>query len=61
MDNKKMTVTVFELDDTTTTYAFDPMETAQVIGFYTKSYWTSRIRGFKAILADGEILEIGAK
>lgn len=56
-----MTVTVFELDDTTTTYAFDPMETAQVIGFYTKSYWTSRIRGFKAILADGEILEIGAK
>ena len=55
-----MNVTVTNLDDTTTTYGFDPMETAQIIGFYTMSFWQSRIRGFKAILANGEILEIGA-
>ena len=55
-----MTVTVFELDDTTTTYSFDPMKTAEIIVFYTKSYWTSRIRGYKAILSDGQILEMGS-
>ena len=58
--DNQMNVTVTNLDDTTTTYGFDPMETAQIIGFYTMSFWQSRIRGFKAILANGEILEIGA-
>ena len=58
--DNQMTVTVFELDDTTTTYSFDPMKTAEIIVFYTKSYWTSRIRGYKAILSDGQILEMGS-
>jgi|TARA_B110000977_G_scaffold97076_1_gene127926 hypothetical protein len=55
-----MNVTVTELDNTTTTYGFDPMETSQVIGFYTKTYWSGRIQGFKAMLADGQIIAIGA-
>ena len=54
-----MNVTVTELDNTTTTYGFDPMGTAEIIGFYTLSFWQSRIRGFKATLANGEILELG--
>ena len=58
--DNQMNVTVTELDNTTTTYGFDPMKTAEIIGFYAKSYWTSRIRGFKATLADGEILEMGS-
>ena len=55
-----MNVTVTELDNTVTTYGFDPEHKSDVIGFYTKTYWSGRIRGFKAILADGQIVAIGA-
>lgn len=45
---------------TLTTYGFDPEHKAEVIGFYTKLYWTQKIQGFRATMADGTIVAIGA-
>lgn len=55
-----MNVVVMNLDNTSTMYAFAPEHKAEAIGFYTKAYWAGRIQGFKAILADGSIVAIGA-
>ena len=55
-----MNVTVTNLDNTFTTYGFDPEHKAEAIGFYTKLYWGQKIQGFKATLADGQIVAIGA-
>ena len=55
-----MNVVVMNLDNTQTTYGFDPQHKAEVIGFYTKTYWAGRIQGFKAILADGSVVAMGA-
>jgi hypothetical protein len=55
-----MNVTVTNPDNTFTTYGFDPQHKAEVIEFYTKLYWGQKIQGFKATLADGQIVAIGA-
>jgi hypothetical protein len=54
-----MTVEVM-MNHEKTTYGFDPQHKAEVIGFYTKEYWSGRIQGFRATLADGQIVAIGA-
>lgn len=54
-----MTVEVM-MNHQKTTYGFDPQHKAEVIGFYTKEYWAMRIQGFRAIMADGTIVAIGA-
>jgi hypothetical protein len=58
--DNQMNVTTNNLDNTTTTYGFDPMNRAEIIGFYTVEYWSNRIQGFKATLEDGQIVAIGA-
>lgn len=54
-----MTVEVMK-NHTLTTYGFDPQHKAEVIGWYTTEYWAGRIQGFRATLADGNIVAIGA-
>ena len=55
-----MNVTVTNPDSTFTTYGFDPEHKVEVIGFYTKLYWGQKIQGFKATLADGQVVTMGA-
>ena len=50
-----------KLNDNTTIYpSYAPEHKAEVIGFYTKKYWTQEIQGFKATMDDGTIVAIGA-
>ena len=55
-----MNVVVMNLDNTTTTYGFDPEHKAEAIGFYTKAYWQGKIQGFKAVFDNGETVTVGA-
>jgi hypothetical protein len=55
-----MLVTTLNNDNTQTTYGFDPQHKAEVIGFYTKAYWNQMIQGYKAVLDDGSVINIGA-
>ena len=55
-----MLVTTTNLDNTFTTYGFDPEHKAEVVGFYTKLYWAQKIQGFTATLADGETISVGS-
>jgi hypothetical protein len=55
-----MKVTVTK-DNTATDYFFSPEHKAEVIGWYTKEYWSNKIQGFIATLEDGTIVAIGAK
>ena len=58
--DKAMNVSV-KLNDNTTIYpSYAPEHKAEVIGFYTKKYWTQEIQGFKATMDDGTIVAIGA-
>lgn len=54
-----MNVTVMNLDNTKTTYGFDPQHESEAIGFYAKMYWARKIQGFTVTLADGDDLVFG--
>ena len=54
-----MKVTVYK-KDTLTDYYFDPEHKAEVIGWYTKEYWAKSLDAFKAEMADGTIVALGA-
>jgi hypothetical protein len=54
-----MTVVVMNLDNTTTTYGFDPQHKSEAIGFYAKLYWAQKIQGFTVNLADDESIVFG--
>jgi len=58
--DKKMNVTVTNLDKTHTVYGFSPEHKSEAIGFYTKLYWEGKISGFIAGMDNGEIVAIGA-
>jgi hypothetical protein len=55
----QMTVVVMNLDNTTTTYGFDPQHKSEAIGFYAKLYWAQKIQGFTVNLADDESIVFG--
>ena len=55
-----MLVTTRNNDNTSTTYGFDPQHKSEVIGFYTKQYWAMKIQGYKIVLEDGSVVNIGA-
>jgi hypothetical protein len=38
---------------------FHPDQTAEVIGYYTNEYWKSGIKGFRAMLDNGEVIQVG--
>ena len=46
-------------NNTVTDYFFSPEHKAEVIGFYTKEYWSKSIDGFKATLDSGDIVAVG--
>lgn len=54
-----MKVTVFK-NWIETDYYFDPQHKAEVIGWYTKEYWATRIQAFKVTMDNGEIVAVGA-
>lgn len=54
-----MNVVVMNLDNTKTTFCFDPQHEAEAIGFYAKEYWAQKIQGFTVTLADGDTLVFG--
>lgn len=57
-----MNVTVINLDGTTTPYSFEVSmaNSFDIVGFYTKLYWTKGIAGFSATTADGFTVSVGA-
>lgn len=55
-----MNVEVMLNDNTMIHPSYDPEHKAEVIGFYTKEYWAQRIQGYRATLADGTIVAMGA-
>jgi hypothetical protein len=57
--DKQMNVVVMNLDNTKTTYGFDPQHEAEAIGFYAKEFWAQKIQGFTVNLADGESIVFG--
>lgn len=57
--DKQVNVVVMNLDNTKTTYGFDPQHESEAIGFYTKQYWAGKIQGFTVNLADGDSLVFG--
>jgi hypothetical protein len=54
-----MNVVVMNLDNTKTTYGFDPQHQEEAVGFYVKEYWAQKIQGFTVNLADGESIVFG--
>ena len=55
-----MLVEVRNNDMSVTKYGFEPEHKSEAIGYYTKLYWTNQIQGFRAIMADGSVVAIGA-
>lgn len=55
-----MLVTTLNNDYTFTAYTYDPQHKAEVIGFYTKAYWNQEIQGYKILLEDGSVINLGA-
>jgi hypothetical protein len=55
----QMNVVVMNLDNTKTTYGFDPQHQEEAIGFYVKEYWAQKIQGFTVNLADDESIVFG--
>lgn len=57
-----MNVTVINLDGTTTPYSFEVSmaNSFDIVGFYTKLYWTKGITGFSATTDDGFTVSVGA-
>jgi hypothetical protein len=55
-----MNVEVMLIDNSKIYPSYDPEHKAEVIGWYTKEYWAGRIQGFRATLADGQIVAIGS-
>ena len=57
---QQMLVTTLNNDYTFTAYTYDPQHKAEVIGFYTKAYWNQEIQGYKILLEDGSVINLGA-
>jgi hypothetical protein len=52
---------IVKLNDGGTIYpTFAPEHRVEVIGYYTLQYWQRAIKGFRATLEDGTIIELGA-
>ena len=54
-----MNVVVMNLDNTKTTYGFDPEHKEEAIGFYAKLFWSQKIQGFTVNLPDDESIVFG--
>jgi hypothetical protein len=54
-----MSVMVFLNDGHVIFPMFHFDQAAEVIGYYTTELWNSEIKGFRAVLDNGEVIELG--
>jgi hypothetical protein len=54
-----MSVMVFLNDGHVINPLFHPDQTAEVIGYYTTEFWKKEIKGFRATLDNGDVVEVG--